>query len=91
MKTSNELDYKDEFGIDESEFYEIIEATNTLLDNALSEDTFIFEQGKDEESKYIPSINNKLVYEYNNYEKLQNVRLACSFVFGVLPSVEYCQ
>lgn len=73
MKTSNELDYKDEFGIDESEFYEIIEATNTLLDNALSEDTFIFEQGKDEESKYIPSINNKLVYEYNNYEKLKDV------------------
>lgn len=71
MKTSANIDFKDQFNLDEEEFFEIIQDTNELLDNSLTEGNIRFEKADNEE--FVLTDDFKLVYEFKEFEKVKDV------------------
>ena len=72
MSSALEVDYKDEFGISKDEFYEIIKAANTMLDNSLSDEIIDFATPIDEDDEIV-SDDLSLVYEVNNFKRIKDV------------------
>lgn len=71
MTSSTEVDYKKEFGISEDEYYEIIKATNQLLDNSLLDGNIDFKDIPKEEKNVITD-NLELVYESGEFPKMKD-------------------
>ncbi len=71
MKTSYTIDFKDQFGLEEDEFFEIIQDTNELLDNSVTEGNIKFE--KSEEEEFVLTDDLKLIYESEEFTKVKDV------------------
>lgn len=79
MKESSTIDFKDQFGLEEEEFFEIIQDTNELLDNSITEGNIKFE--KPEEEEFVLTDDLKLIYESEEFTKVKDV-------FESLPSLK---
>lgn len=80
MASSTEVDYKKEFGITEDEYYQIIKATNQLLDNSLVDGGIVFNDVV-EDVKFVVTDDLELVYEAVKFNKIKDA-------LNKIPSLE---
>lgn len=71
LKSAAEVDFKQEFGIDEDEFFKIINIANEILELSLeSENINIMEECEDEE--FVADDSWKLICEIENYDTIKD-------------------